>query len=216
MPASLPGESNIVQYRDGSSLTNVNGTGNPSLGPFIIMDPLSGPKGSPFDEDSTGNASTGGLSTGIGIGGSVIGPTAPESIFAKGYNDNDIPGEVPTYSAAPPNGVVASSAINSTRMYIGGGRSVTSGAPNYSNTPGVAGTNPYTAGVAICGAGKSGSRDGGAGPAFTGFPMKMVTASGAVAIGAAIETGFTNRSGVAMVSGQSAFGSSGTQLAAAS
>jgi hypothetical protein len=57
-------------------------------------------------------------------------------------------------------------------------------------------------------AGNVGSRDAGAGPAYTGFSTKMVTATGAVANGAAVEAGFTNRSGVALVTGQSVFGSS--------
>lgn len=208
MAASLPGS------------TDAQNAANPSLGAFVIFDPLSGPKGSPlggrtlawdsdnhpvYTADAT-NLSTGALSTGIGIGDtSVIGPTAPASIFAAGFNDNDIPGEVPTYAAAPPPGVVASSAINSTRMYLGGGRSNADGTPN-----------PYTAGIALAGAGNGGSRDGGTGPAFTGFFMKMVTATGTVANGAAIETGFTNRSGVSLASGQSCFGSSTAALAAAS
>ena len=54
----------------------------------------------------------------------------------------------------------------------------------------------------------------GAGPAFTGFPLKMVTAAGAVAIGAVVETGFVNRSPVALTTGQSVFGSGSTALAA--
>jgi hypothetical protein len=42
----------------------------------------------------------------------------------------------------------------------------------------------------------------------------MVTATGAVANGAAIEAGWINRSGVAMVADQSAFGSSNAASAA--
>jgi hypothetical protein len=196
MPAALPGS------------TLAQNLANPSAGQFVIFDPLSGPKGSPLDKGSAGTASTGALSTGIGFGANdVFGalPSSQAAIFAAGFNDNDIPGEVPTYSASPPPGVVASSAINSTRMYIGGGRSSSSGSPN-----------PYTAGIALCGAGNSASRDGGAGPAFTGFPMKTVTATGSVANGAAIETNWTNRSGKTLTTGQSAFGSGVTVLAAAS
>lgn len=208
MAASLPGA------------TAVQNAANPSQGGFVIMDPLSGPKGSPlggrtlsfdannhpvYTADAT-NLSTGALSTGIGIGDTdIIGPVAPASIFAAGFNDNDIPGERPVYAVAPPPGVVASSVIDSTRMYIGGGRS---------NALGV--SNPYTAGVALIGAGNGGSRDGGAGPAFTGFFMKMVTAVATVANGAAIEAGFINRSGKSLTTGQSAFGSSSAALAAAS
>ena len=209
MPAGLPGSS-----------VSDNTTGNPSTGRAVIFDPLSGPDGSPFDLDSSGKASTGALSTGIGFGGQVIAPsplalTGPTSILASGFNDNDIPGEVPTYAAPPPIGVVASSAINSTRMYIGGGRTIVN--PDAATQPGRPFVpNPYTAGVAICMAGNGGARDGGAGPAFTGFPVKTVTATGAVANGAAVEAGFTNRTNVALVSGQSVFGVSTTQLAAGS
>ena len=224
MPAGLPGDSLF------------NNQGNPNAGRFVTFDPLSGPKDAPFDakkiDYSTGtpagwdaatrvpikvnddaNVSTGGLSTGIGIGAQVIGLTAPAAINAAGFPDNLIPGEVPTYAAPPPPNVVASNAINSTRMYIGGGRSVTSGSPLYANPAGQAGCSPYTAGVAICGAGNGGSRDSGAN---TGFPVKMVTATGTVANGAAIEAGFVNRSGVSMTTGQSSFGSAAVALAAPS
>jgi len=98
-------------------------------------------------------------------------------------------------------------------MYMGGGRSVTASGVN---TAGVAGTSPYTAGFWPVAAGNGGSRDGGAGPAFTGFTHKMVTATAGVANGAAVEAGFVNRTGAAMVSGQSTFGSSTTAQAAAS
>ena len=103
---------------------------------------------------------------------------------------------------------MATTAINSTMMYIGGGRSVI--------TNGLSVANPYTAGVALCGAGNGGSRDGGAGPAFTGFPMKMVTATGSTAVGAAIEAGFINRSTRTMIATESAYGSSTAALAAPS
>lgn len=195
MPAGLPGD----------SVANNTGS-NPKLGRAIIMDPLSGPKGSPLDKDSANNASTGALSTGIGIGPNyVIGGTAPASVVAAGFNDNDIPGEVPTYAAPPPPGVVASSAINSTRMYIGGGRTVAeSVTPDKYSKPFK--PSPYTAGVALAAAGGgNATRDNGAGPAFTGAPMKVVTATGAVANGAAVETGILNAT-VALVSGQSVFG----------
>jgi len=185
---------------------NTAATGNPSTGAFVIMDLLSGPKGSPKDTDPSGKASTGALSTGIGFGATqVIGPTAPASIKAAGFTDDTVPG------AAKLDGTATT---NATYMYIGGGRSVTSGSPNYSNPAGVAGCSPYTAGYGIGGFGNGGSRDAGAGPAFTGFSLKMVTATGAVATGAAVETGFLNRSGVALVSGQSVFGSSNTASAA--
>lgn len=190
MPASLPG-----------STAAANATGNPSAGPLVIMDPLSGPDGSPYDKDSTGNASTGALSTGIGFGGNVIGAGQIQPL----WNDNDIPGEVPTYAAPPPAGVVASSAINSTRMYIGGGRMVANNtAGDKLQRPFL--PSPYTAGVAIGAAGAGLTRDNGAGPAFLSSPLKLVTAAAGVAIGAVVETGFTNRSGVALTTGQSVFG----------
>lgn len=198
MPASLPGS------------TPVQNAANPSLGQFVILDPLSGPKGSPFDArkiaswsggspvyaGDTANTTTGALSTGIGFGGNhVIGPTAPASIRAAGFTDDYIPGGS---SPTPVN------ATDARYTYIGGGRSTAAGV-----------SNPYTAGYQICGAGNGGSRDGGAGPAFTGFSAKMVTASATVANGAAIEAGFINRSGVSLASGQSAFGSATAANAAA-
>lgn len=194
MPASLPGDTN----------TN-NRTGNPSVGQPVTFGLLFGPKGSPLDKDTTGNASTGALSTGIGFGLEVgpIGPTAPASIKLAGFTDDYTPG------VTKPDG---NPAANSTIMHIGGGRTITSGAPNYANIPGQAGCNPYTAGWGIGAAGNGGSRDAGAGPAFTGFLMKMVT--GAAATGAAIEAGFLNRTGAATVAGQSAFGSSNAASAA--
>src|SRR5262245_25020562 len=201
MPASLPGD------------TKANNTGaNPAAGQPVTFDLLSGPKGSPFDKDSTGNASTGALCTGIGYGPEVligVNPASPAStagqIRLSGFTDDYKPGvstPLPADSA------------DSRYMYMGGGRTVTSGSPSYKNVPGVAGCNPYTAGFGIGAAGNSGSRDAGAGPAFTGFALKMVTATAGVATGAAIEAGFVNRTGAAMVSGQSAFGSATAASAA--
>lgn len=183
MPAALPGS------------TTVENAANPSAGRKVMFDLLSGPKGSPFDKDAAGNATTGGLSTGIGFGSPpIVGLTAPASIQAAGFTDDYTPG------VTKPNGVASA---DSSIMYIGGGRSNALGAPN-----------PYTAGFGMGGAGNGGSRDAGAGPAFTGFLTKMVTATGAVANGAAIEAGWINRSGVAMTTGQSAFGSSNAASAA--
>lgn len=207
MPASLPG-STLAQNK-----------ANPSLGSFVIFDPLSGPKNSPFDRDLPGanQTSTGALSTGIGFGDTDIiqqinnaNPPSPgASIFGAGFSDNNIAGEKNnTYTAPPPNGVVATSLITSTIMYIGGGKCT-------ANVGGIAPAVPYTAGVALCGAGNGGSRDGGAGP-FQGFPMKMVTATGSVAVGAAIEAGFVNRSTRTMIATESAYGSGTAALAAPS
>lgn len=171
---------------------------NPSGGAAVLMNPFSGPKGSPFDKDKSGNYSTGALNTGIGFGlNYIIGPTAPASISASGFMDDYTPG------VSLPSGVLAT---NARLTCIGGGRS---GAC----TAGIAATNPYNA-QPLLGFGNGGSRDAGAGPAYTGFGAKTVTATGSVATGAAIETGFLNRTGSAMVSGQSAFGSSNTASAA--
>lgn len=197
MPAGLPGS------------TSAQNLANPSAGPMVLYDLLSGPKGSPKERDvdiaylalpnsagtASGNASTGGLSTGIGFGSPpIIGLTAPASILAAGFDDDETPG------VTKPDGTAATTSI---LMYIGGGRSNADGTPN-----------PYTAGFGIGAAGNGGSRDAGAGPAFTGFSIKMVTATGAVANGAAVETGFQNRSGIALTTGQSVFGSSTTASAA--
>lgn len=197
MPAALPGS------------TLAQNIANPSAGSMVIYDLLSGPKGSPKERDvdiaylaspgsagtASGNASTGALSTGIGFGSPpVIGLTAPQSIKDAGFDDDETPGVTKPDNTA---------SANSTIMYIGGGKSDATGAPV-----------PYTAGFGIGAAGNGGARDAGAGPAFTGFPLKMVTATGSVANGAAIETNFQNRSNIAMTTGQSAFGS-GTVATAA-
>jgi hypothetical protein len=164
-----------------------------------MFSPFSGPKGSPFDKDSAGKNSTGALCTGIGFGSPpIIGLTAPASIKAAGFNDDYTPG------VTKPDGSASS---DSTLVAIGGGKC--SAAAN-----GIAAPVPYTAGFGLLMAGNGGSRDAGAGPAFTGFATKMVTATGAVANGAAIETGFTNRSGVSLATGQSTFGSATAAQAA--
>ena len=195
MPASLPGA------------TLAQNQANPSQGRAVTMDPLSGPKGSPLDRDQAGNCSTGGLSTGIGFGPSnFIGPTAPASIVAAGFIDDQIPGtREPQYGAQ--------NAFLSRFMYIGGGRMIANTDPvTKFSVPYV--PSEYTAGIAIGAAGNGGTRDGGAGPAFTAFPLKMTTAAAGVAAGAVIETGFVNRSGVAMTTGQSAHGVGSAALAA--
>lgn len=197
MPAALPGS------------TLAQNLANPSAGLNINLDLLSGPKGSPFDRDvqvpygaspggsgypASGNCTTGALSTGIGFGSPpIFGLTAPASIQLAGFSDDYTPG------VTKPDGTASA---NSSIMYIGGGRSAADGTPN-----------PYTAGFGIGDGGQGGSRDGGAGPAFTGFLTKTVTATGAVANGAAVEAGWSNRSGVALTTGQSVFGSSATASA---
>ena len=186
MPAGLPGS------------TAAQNAANPSLGNLVMFSPFSGPKGSPLDKDAAGAATTGALNTGIGFGSPpVIGaaPTSAQAIKNAGFTDDYTPG------VTMPDGTTASA--NSKLVAIGGGRSNADGTPN-----------PYTAGFALAAAGNGGSRDGGTGPAYTGFPVKTVTATGAVANGAAVETGFANRSGVALTTGQSVFGSATTQSAA--
>jgi hypothetical protein len=200
MPAALPGA------------TLAENQANPNQGVAILCDPLSGPKASPFDARKiTGwsagmptyandplNCSTGGLATGIGFGLQPIlnglpVPNAAGGVFAPGsFCDDYVPGQdLPSGAAA----------ANSSIMYIGGGRSDAAGVPN-----------PYAVGmVGLCGAGAGASRDGGTTP-FTGFPVKTVTAAASIADGAAIETGFTNRTGKTLASGQSAFGSATAAL----
>jgi len=172
------------------------------------------------------NTSTGALATGIGFGLTVgvaggaagiagsggIGPPVYPISAAAGKNPQNFTDDYQP-GLTKPDGTAAPDA---TYLAIGGGRSnivVTGGdvskglstvapfsavpimafgdGPGNQPSPGVAGS----------------SRDAGAGPAFTGFGMKSVTAAGAVADGAAIETGFTNRSGVAMVATNNQFGS---------
>lgn len=165
---------------------------NPSGGQTVLMSPFSGPTGSPLDNDQTGNYSTGALNTGIGFGcNHIINPTAPASIRNAGFTDDY------TVGVSMPSGVPATLAILTA---IGGGKSNAA-------TNGAAATAPYNV-QPLLAFGNGGSRDAGAGPDFTGFATKTVTAAGTVANGAVIETGWVNRSGVSMVTGQSAFGNS--------
>jgi hypothetical protein len=193
MPAGLPGAS-LAQNQ-----------ANPSQGRTITFDALSGPKGSPFDAkkpnyisggafvNDPDNVSTGALSSGIGYDKEVIKGIVAQ--IAPDFQDDLIVGN-------RPSGVSGTPAIGVMR-YIGGGRSTLSGNPGNQ----VVATAPYTAGTNILGAGNGGSRDAGAGPAFTGFEIKMVTATGSTANAAVIETGWVNRSGVTLLTGQSTFGS---------
>ena len=190
MPASLPGS------------TTAENLANPSAGRPVMMDLMHGPKGSPLDRDQAGKATTGFLSTGIGFGPQIILGAGVPSIKNAGFNDDYTPG------VTKPDGTAAT---NSTLMYIGGGRSIiVGGFP----PAGVAGTQPYTAGFGIGSAGNGAPRDGGAGPAFTGFLTKVVTAAAGVAAGAAVETGFANRTGMPLVTGQTTFGVSTAASAA--
>lgn len=162
------------------------------------MSPFSGPKGSPFDRDQAGNASTGALSTGIGFGMShIIGLTAPQSIKDAGFNDDYTPG------VTLPNGTAATLA---TLTCIGGGKSAAA-------SNGIAAATPYNV-QPLLAFGEGQERDAGAGPAFTGYAMKMVTAAAGVALDALIEgavapaAGWDNRASAALLTGQSVFGGS--------
>jgi hypothetical protein len=225
MPAGLPGD------------TLANNQGNPTAGPSITHDPMSGPKGSPFDSSkvdyTTGspagwnastripivvndplNVSTGGLSTGIGFGAPpIIGGAAVAGIFPdKNFTDDYVPGQ------STPAAVAAADARY---MYIGGGRSTIVNGSGYGLAAGGNGypvgwftsqPSPYAlTGVAICQAGQGKARDG-ATRTTCGFPTKFVTAAGAVANGAVVEAGFQNRSNVAMVAGQSVLGNNIVEL----
>jgi len=209
MPASLPGS------------TAVQNAANPSVGLAVLINPFSGPKGSPFGgrtitswsagnpvytNDAT-NLSTGGLQTGIGFGSPpVIGAPAATFIKEGGFTDDYTPG-VSYFTSA----TAMQSATTAILTAIGGGKSSIvdgTGAGN-NGTPAsekVSVPAPYAA-QPILMAGQGGSRDAGAGPAFTGFGTKLVTAVGTVANGVAVETGFLNRSGVSITVGQSVFGS---------
>jgi len=214
MPAALPGS------------TPVQNAANPSIGLSVIINPFSGPKGSPFDakkiEGGAGsvytdgvptyvadpaNITTGALQTGIGFGSPpIFGLTAPQSIKDVGFNDDYTPG-ISYFTSAS----AMQSATTAILTAIGGGKTtlVDGTGPDGNGTPAgtlYPSTAPYAA-QPILMAGQGGSRDAGAGPAYTGFGTKTVTATAGVANGAAVETGFLNRSGVALVTGQSVFGS---------
>jgi hypothetical protein len=175
-----------------SNMGGPGGTGNPSTGSTVIMSPFSGPKGSPFDKDTGTNYSTGALCTGIGFGlKTVFNGPSPTGLQLRGFNYHYVPG------VTMPDGVTA--ATDARLLAIGGGRS-------NANVNGIAPTNPYVA-QPILAWGNGGSRDGGVGPAFTGFGLYSVSATAAVAVGAAVEAGYINRSLSALAIGQSVFGS---------
>lgn len=191
-------------------------------GDSVGLSPFSGPKGSPLDAkmypsniaqpvpaDLVFNAadhSTGAMSTGIGfvptdsgelvagINSPLFSPAIPASV--NNFSDNYIPGQT------LPDGTIATDARLTA---IGGGRSTANTVASPSAP------NPY-ASQPLLNMGYGASRDAGAGPAFTGFPMKLVTAAADVAQGAVIEAGFVNRtapaaSGIVLKSGLNAFGS---------
>ena len=187
---------------------------NPSVGKQVLMSPFSGPRGSPFDAKKAvfynnlpggiawsapvadvANLSTGGLSTGIGLGLNAF----------DGFQDNQ-PGRAvhPFFDVKIVPGVSLPDTTDATTAIltaIGGGKVVVSGAGNDIYT-----VTPYAA-QPLLGFGGGGSRDAGAGPAFTGFGTKAVTSTGAVAVGAAVETGFLNRTSFALNTGKTVLGS---------
>lgn len=197
----------------------------------VIFSPFSGPTGSPFDAKSyppgtytpnpstgkvaaTGDHSTGAMCTGIGhalndsndqagllgIGNPLYTPGIAPSV--NNFIDNYQPG-----LSTPAVGVAADARY----LAIGGGKSVITPGPGTDYSIGTSNPVPYVA-QPILAMGNGGSRDAGAGPAFTGFGMKLVTAAADVAQGAVIETGFVNRTAYAgsplvLKSGQNAYGS---------
>ena len=201
MPASLPGA------------TLAQNQGIPTQGSLVMLDCLSGPKAAPLDASkidyTTGtppgwnattkipiklndplNLSTGALSTGVGFGGATIPVGVVKTVSNGNFTDDYAPGiSTPTPGAA----------VDSRYLYVGGGKSLAGGAPV-----------PYTAGFGLCAAGKGAAREASA----KGFATKLVTAPGAVAVDAVVETGFVNRTGVAMTTGQSTFGVASAALAA--
>ena len=207
--------------------------------------PFSGPKGSPFDAlmypsnianpilsqrvANTADHSTGALSTGIGFestdnGQLVAGITTGNLVVTTGGTTKGIPANGPgslngfTDDYQPgitlPSGA---SATLATMLAIGGGKStITAVAGDVAK--GLSVVSPYNV-QPILDMGVGGSRDAGAGPAFTGFSLKSVTATAPVAQGAVIETGFVNRtapaaSGISLATGLSAFGSNTATSAA--
>lgn len=200
-------------------LMNGVANANPTVGKVVLMSPFSGPRGSPFDAQAfdpltfakaldNSNLSTGALSTGIGFGGNnfdgvadnALGRVLPDQNFTDDY----------TPGVTKPDGTAATT---SDLVAIGGGKSTASAVGG--TTQGAAPTVPYTAGFGLLGFGGGGARDAGAGPTnFTGFGLKMVTAVGAVAVGAAVEAGFLNRTSFALNAGKSVFGQNNVASAA--
>ena len=157
---------------------------NPNTNQFVLMSSMSGPRGSAYDRDNVsatigvGTRSTGALCTGIGMG-----PTKTMG-----------PGQI------PPNWT---DNITYPENFIGGGRNVITnvGLPTEKSTP-----TPWV-GTFLLGFGNGGNRDAGAGPAFTGFQVKIVTAAADITNGGVVETGWVNRNGATLLTGLSAFGS---------
>jgi hypothetical protein len=157
-----------------------------SAGKAALCCPLSGPTGSPLDFDQSGNFSTGALTTGIGFGlNRVI-----SDLTGGNFTDDYTPG------VTLPSG---SAATSSTLLAIGGGHCDPTEC-------GECVPSPYDE-QPLLGFGNGILRDAGAAPAYTGHSAKLVTATGTVVNGDAVEAGFTNQSGVTITVGQSVFGS---------
>ena len=202
---------------------------NPNLGHPVVMSPFSGPTNSPLDAmkyptnvwppalnskvNDPLNASTGALSTGIGYGLDVktpgiltnqLGMPVTFPGIQSGYDDDKTPG------VTKPDNTAATVA---TLLAIGGGKSVITAGPGTDWSRGVSSPVPYVA-QPLLAFGNGASRDGGAGPVFTGFGMKMVTSVADIAAAGVIETGFANRQGAVLKSGNSQFGSNTAASAA--
>lgn len=159
----------------------------PESGKAVMMNPFTGPTGAVKDNDQSGNFSTGALNTGIGFGlNVVIGPVAPASIVAAGFSDSYVPG------TTKPNGVASTDAA---LVLIGGGSSSAA-------SGGIAATTPLAV-KPLNAMGNGTVRNKSVG---VGFSVQTVTATASVAVGAAVETGWTNQSGAALASGNSTFG----------
>ena len=170
-----------------SGMGQTPGTGNGVTvsAKAVLMNPFSGPTGAPYDNDQTGNTSTGALCTGIGFGIGSTNDISPD-LIRQNFTDDYTPGvTMPDNTVAPDARLTA----------IGGGRSDAAGV-----------STPWNA-LQLLGFGNGASRDAGAG---VGFGMKLVTAAAPVAHAGVIETGFTNRVavGYTLPTGNSAFGSS--------
>ena len=199
--------------------------------------PFSGPKGSPLDAlqypanianpipsqrtAKTDDHSTGALNTGIAMESTnrghlvagMDGPLYSAAIPASVNNPIDTyqPGISMPSGALLANTVLATGLYGAVLIAIGGGKSVITAGAGTDWSKGISSPAPYNV-QPLLDMGVGGSRDAGAGPAFTGFGLQLVTAAADIAQGAAIETGWINRtapaaSGIVLKSGRHAFGS---------
>ena len=157
----------------------IDSQGNPLTledGQGVLMNPFSGPLGSPFDNDQAGNGSTGALNTGIGFGNNMV--------------TNDLTNEDYIPGITNPDGTAATDA---TLIAIGGGHSdATDG--------GIADTTPYDEQPLMV-FGLGGLRDSEVEPAATGFESKYLSVATTVSAGGTISGSFNNNTGINLVSG---------------